>query len=65
MATRSQESTTRPVQLAPAEGATTPNPGTSNALVWSTSAVAWMRWTGTHWTSTADSFATRIKYGVD
>lgn len=65
MATRTQQSTTRPAPLALTEGATTPNPGTVNALAWSITVSGWMRWTGTKWTVTTDSYATRTKYGVD
>jgi hypothetical protein len=51
VAATSQQSALRPVQLAVAEGATTPNPGTTNALAWSTTLGGMVRWTGTAWTT--------------
>lgn len=39
--------------LAIAEGATTPNPGTTHSLVFSTTTGTIMRWTGTAWTAIA------------
>lgn len=51
MSARSHQSALRPVQLAVAEGATTPDPGTSNALAWSTTLGGMARWTGTAWTA--------------
>ncbi len=51
MATKAQQSYIRPVVASVAEGATTPDPGTTNAVLFSTSTGMFMRWTGTVWTS--------------
>ncbi len=49
MATRTEQSYNRPIAIAVIEGATTPNPGTVNAVALSTLTGGWMRWTGTQW----------------
>lgn len=51
MATRTGQSTLLPVQLAVAEGAVAPDPGSTNALAYSTTLNGLVRWTGTKWTA--------------
>ncbi len=51
MTARTQTSFTRPVVAAVAEGATSPNPGVAGALVFSSTTLVYMRWTGTAWTT--------------
>lgn len=49
---RADESYTRPLSAAIAEGATTPNPGLAGAVVYSTTAGMFLRWSGTAWLAT-------------
>jgi hypothetical protein len=66
MATRQQQSSERPVQMALADGASTPNPGTTNAVLYSTTTNSWMRWTGSAWICVvATNYASMTKFGVD
>lgn len=55
MSTRAAQSYTQPVTAAVAEGATTPDPGTTNAVLLSSTTGAFMRWTGTSWTAIGGS----------
>lgn len=58
MATRNDQSTSKPVQLAVTEGGTTPNPGTTNAVAFSTITNTLMRWTGSAWTAVSAGLPT-------
>ncbi len=51
MTTRAQHSNTKPVVLAIAEGATSPNPGVVNAVAFSSTTLVFMRWSGSAWTT--------------
>ncbi len=51
MTTRARQSNTKPVVLAIAEGATSPNPGVVNAIAFSSTTLVFMRWSGSAWTT--------------
>jgi hypothetical protein len=40
-----------PVQLAIADGATTPDPGVTGAMAWSTTTGTFVRWSGSAWSA--------------
>jgi len=61
MTTRAQQSATKPVVLAIAEGATTPNPGVVNAVAFSSTTLVFMRWNGSAWTTAT---GTTVESGV-
>lgn len=56
-----QQSYVKPLIAAVAEGATTPNPGTTGAVVLSSTTGGFMRWTGSMWTA-AGTAGTRGTY---
>lgn len=60
MTARKQQSYILPVVAAVAEGATTPNPGTNNVILFSTTTTSFMRWTGTLWTVVSGADAARV-----
>ena len=51
MGARAEQSYSKPVVLAIAEGATSPNPGVTNAIAFSSTTLVFMRWNGTAWTA--------------